>query len=89
VGLITLLPLNSRFDTVKPCGRESACSVVRYKSLVLSFTPWEAPWNGLNRVTITAFVLISAGIGRLIYTIFLNRGLPPDRLSAHSQERFR
>lgn len=62
-ALFLVLPLNSRLDTVKPCGDEHACSVERYKSLFLSFADLPAPFNGLNRVSVPTFVVISVGIG--------------------------
>lgn len=62
-ALLLVLPLNSRLDTVKPCGDEPACSVQRYKSLFLSFAALPAPFNGLNRVSVPALVVISLGIG--------------------------
>lgn len=62
-ALILVLPLNSRFDTVKPCGDEVACSVPRYKSFFLSFADLPAPFNGLNRVSVPVLVVIAVGVG--------------------------
>lgn len=62
-ALVLLVPLNSRFDTVKPCGEELACSVPRYKSLFLSAVDLEEPFNGLNRVTVPVLSLVAVALG--------------------------
>lgn len=62
-ALVLLVPLNSRFDTIKPCAEELACSVPRYKSLFLSAVDVDEPFNGLNRVTVPVLSLVAVALG--------------------------
>jgi hypothetical protein len=52
--VIAVVPINGTMDTVR-CPDGTGCILPRYRRLLLSLTDWGAPWNGLNRVTVSVF----------------------------------
>lgn len=60
---VLVLPLNSRLETVKPCGEELDCSVPSHKSLLLSLADLPAPFDDLNWISVPALALAAVAAG--------------------------